>query len=200
MKRTKEEAEITLNNILSAGLKVFSRRGYAATTLEEIAREASVTRGAVYWHFKNKHDLYLSLLKRYESKFLEELEEIVNEEDSSINIIKRSIKKFFQTLENDDEFRMFEIITYRSGDAFDKSPEFFREQMAFMKKYHERLRKIVSKAKSETKASGLNVEAVTKILIGMVCGLENIWLMDPGAFSIAAEADELVSNFMRIFK
>ncbi len=62
MKRTKEEAEITRCNILDAALKVFTAKGYRATRLEDIAVEACVTKGAIYWHFKNKYDLFHQLM------------------------------------------------------------------------------------------------------------------------------------------
>ena len=51
MKKTKEEAEITKESILQAALEVFSKNGYAASRMIDIAKEAGVTRGAIYWHF-----------------------------------------------------------------------------------------------------------------------------------------------------
>ncbi len=57
MRKTKEEAAETRQALLRAALAVFSRQGYAATRLEDVAHEAGVTRGAIYWHFKSKADL-----------------------------------------------------------------------------------------------------------------------------------------------
>ncbi len=62
MRRTKAEAEETRRGILSAAERLFEAKGLAATSLEEIAAEAGVTRGAVYWHFTNKADLVIALL------------------------------------------------------------------------------------------------------------------------------------------
>ena len=56
-RRTKFEAEKTRNAILDAAEKVFYKRGVARTSLEQIARAAHVTRGAVYWHFHDKIEL-----------------------------------------------------------------------------------------------------------------------------------------------
>ena len=52
----------TRDRILDAAEDVFYDKGYSNTTLNEIAEAASVTRGAIYWHFKNKEDLFLSLI------------------------------------------------------------------------------------------------------------------------------------------
>lgn len=60
-RKTKAEAEQTRHRIVASARQVFSRAGVTNTSLEEVAREAGVTRGAVYWHFKNKADLFLAV-------------------------------------------------------------------------------------------------------------------------------------------
>ncbi len=57
MRRTKEEAERTRRRIMAAALRVFSRNGIARTTIGQIAHDAGVTRGAIYWHFSDKQAL-----------------------------------------------------------------------------------------------------------------------------------------------
>lgn len=53
-RRTKLEAEKTRHGLLDAAEKVFYKKGIARTSLEHIARAAKVTRGAIYWHFRDK--------------------------------------------------------------------------------------------------------------------------------------------------
>ena len=57
-RKTKAEAEQTRNRIIECARAVFNRSGVSNTSLEEVAQAAHVTRGAVYWHFKNKSDLF----------------------------------------------------------------------------------------------------------------------------------------------
>ena len=64
MRRTKDQAEATRCALLDAAETVFFARGVANATLEQIAREAGVTRGALYWHFKDKGALYAAMLER----------------------------------------------------------------------------------------------------------------------------------------
>lgn len=64
VRKTKEEAEATRERILNAAETVFLAKGVSATTLEHIAREAGLTRGAIYWHFKDKADLLEAMLER----------------------------------------------------------------------------------------------------------------------------------------
>ena len=64
VRRTKLEAAATRDALLDAALQVFRDRGVAHTSLEEVAAAAGVTRGAVYWHFKDKADLFTALCER----------------------------------------------------------------------------------------------------------------------------------------
>jgi AcrR family transcriptional regulator len=50
--------------VLDAATQVFYRRGVARASLEEVARMAGVTRGAVYWHFRDKLDLFAAVEER----------------------------------------------------------------------------------------------------------------------------------------
>ncbi|QQS40402.1 MAG: TetR family transcriptional regulator [Acidobacteriota bacterium] len=64
MRRTKEQAIETREKLLDAALDVFLAKGYSAATLQDIADFANLTRGAVYWHFKGKEDIYRELYER----------------------------------------------------------------------------------------------------------------------------------------
>lgn len=64
MRRTKAEAEATREQLLDAAERLFLARGLAATSLQDIAREAGVTRGALYWHFADKVALAEALFER----------------------------------------------------------------------------------------------------------------------------------------
>lgn len=62
MRRTKEEAEATRTQIIKSALSLFAANGPAATNLNSVAEAAGVTKGAIYWHFKNKWDLLDAIL------------------------------------------------------------------------------------------------------------------------------------------
>jgi len=57
-RRTKEEAEGTRTRIVDAAERVFRDKGVAHASLEDVAAAARVTRGAIYWHFKDKAELF----------------------------------------------------------------------------------------------------------------------------------------------
>ena len=65
MHKTKEEAYQTRCNVLDAALTVFYERGVAQASLDEIAKAAGVTRGALYWHFKKIKRIYSKRCSKY---------------------------------------------------------------------------------------------------------------------------------------
>ena len=63
-RRTKEDAIATRNNLIDAAEKVFCEKGVARASLSDIAQAAGATRGAIYWHFKDKVDLFGAMMDR----------------------------------------------------------------------------------------------------------------------------------------
>lgn len=69
-RKTKQEAQETRQHILDVALRLFSQQGVSSTSLGEIAKAAGVTRGAIYWHFKDKSDLFSEIWELSESKLV----------------------------------------------------------------------------------------------------------------------------------
>jgi TetR/AcrR family acrAB operon transcriptional repressor len=64
VRKTKEEAQVTRERILDTAELLFHAQGVSATSLQEVAAGAGVTRGAVYWHFSDKADLFNAMMER----------------------------------------------------------------------------------------------------------------------------------------
>ena len=64
VRRTKEEAQATRSLIIDTAELVFERRGVSGASLHEIAKTAGLTRGAIYWHFKDKAALFDAMMER----------------------------------------------------------------------------------------------------------------------------------------
>jgi AcrR family transcriptional regulator len=70
-RKTKQEAEETRQSILHAASEVFIEHGVSNASLEMIAEKAGVTRGAIYWHFKNKADIFEALHEQLHQSLVE---------------------------------------------------------------------------------------------------------------------------------
>jgi TetR/AcrR family acrAB operon transcriptional repressor len=115
MRRTKEEAAITRQQLLKAALVVFSAKGYAATRLEDIAAEAGVTRGAIYWHFGNKAELYNTLLSEYGAGYAEVVTGAIADGGTALDILRRLLVRSLEFLVTDEQYRaMIEISLFKT--------------------------------------------------------------------------------------
>lgn len=73
VRRTKLEAAATRDGILDAAEQLFCGRGVSRTSLQDIATAAGVTRGAIYWHFADKADLFNAMMERATVPFEQDL-------------------------------------------------------------------------------------------------------------------------------
>jgi AcrR family transcriptional regulator len=71
--RKTEQSEATRNALIVAARGLFSERGYASVSTEEIVQAAGVTRGALYHHFRDKQDLFAGVVERLEQEVLEQV-------------------------------------------------------------------------------------------------------------------------------
>lgn len=115
VRKTKEEAQETRAAILDAAERVFQERGVSQTSLAEIATAAGVTRGAVYWHFANKVDLFDAMIQRAFGLFEVKLEQLRKENDANpIELVRKLSLYFFDRLVHEPRyFRIVEIAWHK---------------------------------------------------------------------------------------
>ncbi len=75
----------TRSKIIKSGLKVFAKKGYFKTTVDDIAKEVGIAKGTVYLYFRDKPSLYISTIEEHFSGAISFLEEIKMEKVSSTN-------------------------------------------------------------------------------------------------------------------
>ena len=76
-----ERREETREQLLAAAARVFAARGFHATSLDAIAEEAGFSRGAVYYNFADKEELFLELLDRRCAERAQDLREVFADTD-----------------------------------------------------------------------------------------------------------------------
>ena len=125
MRRTKEDAEITRQHLLKAGLKVFSEKGYAASRLSDIAEVAGVTRGAIYWHFKNKKELFIALFKENVNPVFAVMAKVLGEDLEPLQKLRKLVSKTLDQIEKNTEFRANQALEFENRKTQQEIPELF---------------------------------------------------------------------------
>jgi TetR/AcrR family acrAB operon transcriptional repressor len=196
MRRTKEEAAVTRKALLDAGLSVFSRKGYAATTLEDIAEAAGVTRGAIYHHFGGKAELYNTVITEGWERIMPAIERGIAEGDSALEQLKRSFVYFVRFAVEDEAFRAInELMLFKTAMSED-----LEEGMA-MKRIGTRngIESVMAYVQKGIEDGSIRPDVkpldVAIMIITLQNGLVAMWLMDPALFSLTGRAQAFAETF-----
>ena len=81
--RDVKDPEIRRTEIMDAAMLLFMEKGYANTTTQDIVDKVNISRGLLYYHFKNKEDILYCLVERYSEKLLRDIHVIVNDDDKT---------------------------------------------------------------------------------------------------------------------
>jgi TetR/AcrR family acrAB operon transcriptional repressor len=197
MRKTKEEADITKQSILDAAVKLFSEHGVAKTSLEKIAKAAGVTRGAVYWHFSSKQDIFEALHDQLHSPFIQMITDGL--EAVSPNAIEQLQGVCTELLIDLEQNKMKKKIATLFLLRCDYSDEFAQSKDRYNEK---KKQKNVTLSRYFDKAikQGVLPENTDSMLltIGISAYLRGIaveYLEDPDAFSMQDNAAKLIGMY-----
>jgi TetR/AcrR family acrAB operon transcriptional repressor len=197
MRRTKEEAAITRSHLLKAALSVFSQKGYLATTLDDIAQAAGVTRGAIYWHFKNKADIYQTLFKEFTRRGETVIVNSIAEGGDLLTILRSIFVGQLTLIESDAEMRAFaELRLFKTGQVTELV-EVHRQQVQAGTAIIESVTaSICSGVEQGLIRPDLDPGDIARTFIAMQNGLIQQWLLTPKAFSLRVSAESLAEIYI----
>lgn len=178
VRKTKEEAERTRQQIIEAARRMFHQRGVSRTSLEKIAAAAGVTRGAVYWHFADKAALFFAMRDASMSAVDQADAFLLSESIADpLDSIEQSILSFFDTLANCTEIReTFEIMSFRC-EYVDEFAQVLHEVNKPCQDFLAKLKLAYQRARDlGTLRRGLEPDAVALDSLSFVGGLFNNWL------------------------
>lgn len=197
MKRTKEEAAITREQLLSKALKVFSKKGYAATTLEDIAREAEVTRGAIYWHFGGKAELYNTLIREYSNRGGAIMQQAASEGGTLTDILRRVFVRQLRAVEEDSALRaLMELQLFKTGLVAELE-EGRQQQIEGSVGLVEMLAGIMGQGvQAGLLRSDVDPKEMAQAYLAFQNGLIHLWLISPDQFSLKKSAESFANILM----
>ncbi len=198
MKKTKEEAEQTRVAIIKSALKIFSKMGYSGTKLTDIAKNAGVTKGAIYWNFKSKMDLFKQMIRESSKDINKELSKIIFSADSPLKKIERILKYLLKLLYLDENYRLVEEITWQKTELTSEFDDFMKEQTKNIDELKELLLYLIAKGKKKGEITkDFDDETIALSIISYLSGVEGFWLSNKSLFSLEEKCDEMVDFFLR---
>lgn len=113
MRRTKEAALETRAKILESALDIFSEKNFSNASLTEIAANVGLTKGALYWHFRNKNDLLLRLFEEICRHGEDRVKNLFDAPDSSGKLRRYYKNSLARLLKDDRNKKIHKIMTKR---------------------------------------------------------------------------------------
>ena len=201
-RKTKEDAQLTCVALLEAAGKVFFQNGVAGTTLNDIAACAGLTRGAIYWHFRDKTDLLKALFERNMLPAEAMLQEL--EQAKDVNPLQALRDMCVQLLTNlarsPEQQRVFSIMLHKC--------EYVGQVAAILEvktaKREECLVKINAILQRAVTGGYLppnsDIALIYQSIISFMSGIISEWLLAPRAFALDTSAPAMIDMLFSGFQ
>lgn len=200
-RKSKADALVTRNNLLDAAERLFYAKGVSRTSLQDIATEAGTTRGAIYWHFEDKGDLFNAMMDRVTLPIEDTLRKAaddVTDGTSSLQSLCLHLLDALDRIQHDEQSRrVFDIAT--------RKIEFVEELSAVVRRRAQGIADMVAWTQVAIEREAASRQTALPLsshlaALGLHLQMESLiahWLGDPQALDLRATAAALLSNHLR---
>ena len=196
-RRSKQDALATRKLILDTAERVFARRGVSRTSLQEVAQRAGVSRGAIYWHFKDKAALFEAIMQRVLLPMEQPPPRLAETRGDAIaELRERCIDALARIVADPQVRRVFEIAIHKVEyvdeleAVRDRRREVSRLHLASIERVmlHE-LGTGMPLRRAEAHAAALGLHSLLE-------GLIQNWMFDPSAFDLVEVGTRVVDTYL----
>ncbi len=192
----KKTDQDTRKAIIEASMGLFAKRGYHGTSVAQIAAATDLTKGALYWYFKSKEDLFLTVLDRIKNDWQEAVMSRVEASESAVEKLERLFDATSEMIAQSESPNSMHLFLVSAG----AQPEMRDFEDAIREAYAGHVETIAAiiKAGQEDGEIRKDMDAGA-VAVGIVGCLEGIVLqarLHPPA-TVAAAATEMKNHFVR---
>ena len=196
MRRTKQQSERTRQDILAAARKVFARQGVTRTTFEEIAASAGVTRGAIYWHFADKTELFFAMREQVAVPMIDQIDLALLHADGSDPLagVERFLRGILRALESDPAARRtFQIMGFKCEYVGELERELGLQRLRCSELVSKLTQTYGRARRAGRLRAGLRPSMAALETCSFVIGLTRLWLLDAKGSLLRRVARRLIS-------
>jgi TetR/AcrR family transcriptional regulator, acrAB operon repressor len=197
VRKTREDALATREQLLDAAERVFRERGVGHTSLGEVADAAGLTRGAIYWHFRSKAELFKAMVERAEMPMNTALEEPAGAslEDPLGQARDLAVRALLHLASSERTRAVFDVVFLRCEYTEDLLPvqeQHLHERALCIGKCASAFRQAVKKGQLPVDT---DVDLAARGLYAFVGGLMRDAVESPRDYDLAAGAPPLIDLF-----
>lgn len=198
VRRTKEDAQATRCQLMDAALHLFAKQGVSRTSLQDIAAAAGATRGAIYWHFKNKADLFNALMESATLPMEQTMQQAANDVNQDPLLeLERAIMLPMQSIVDDERVHAtFEIATMKVEYVDELLAVKQRHVQCFADNTRELQRRLQESAASRSVSLPMAPAVAAQGLHSLMAGLIHTWMLAPATFDLIEVARAAVRAYL----
>jgi len=198
VRQTREEAAATREALLDAAERVFRDTGVAHATLADVAKAAGMSRGAVYWHFRDKTDLFNAMCERAVLPLERMLEQagLVRLEDPLATLRALCLRGLGQLAADRRTQAVFEVMFHKCEISSEPGAAQRRNE-ATDRDCRRHLERVIRQAAATGQLPpDTDTALATEGMHAYMVGLMHQWVLDPGAYDLAHAAPALIDMWL----
>jgi AcrR family transcriptional regulator len=163
--------------VIEAALKVFIRKGYRKVTMPDIAREAGLSIGGVYWYFKGKDEIVQAMMEDVFQKDLSALDLLIEEGSSSAQRLKSFVAAFVENYNEVQWMNSIGIEFYGESVHNPKAQAFIQN---YLSRYRRALAQLIEQGIQRGEFRPVDAEDTANAILALEEGLSLLVVTDPG--------------------
>lgn len=202
VRKTKEDAELTRQRIIDAAKEVFLKRGVSRSTLEHIALQAEVTRGAVYWHFKNKSEIFYAIRDRVFLPLIDRMDDSLvtpSKIDDPLTQIENALWDTINELNENIEMRQIYEIMMIKCEYVDEFATVLQQILNNCSNITEKIQLAYERAKAQNILASTHTPHTLALDTHLFfSGLLHMWVKDADGSRFRFQAKELIQSHISL--
>ena len=201
-RKTKQQALETRQHILDVALRLFSQQGVSSTSLAAIAKAAGVTRGAIYWHFKNKSDLFNEIWVLSEANINDnEVEYRAKLPNDPLSVVREILVYILEATVTEKRRRLMMEIIFHKSEYVGVMVTLQEAQRILCLESYDRIEQTLKECiVAKMLPANLLTRRAAILMRSYLSGLMENWLLAPNAFDLQKEARDYVEVLLEMYQ
>lgn len=186
----------TRDKILDSALEIFSEKGYDTASISEICKKADITKGALYWHFKDKLDLYQQLIEKIINGVIKDSIDLITGTGSPLERLCFFNRKHLRLVQ-EQEFYQKALLMFLRELRTDRIAEMYKSMEVLNEKYNFELvfkQAIEAKELSDLLTPREYVELYRSVMASLIIN----WLIKGKKFDLCSKGEKYFEYMFRL--
>ncbi|HEY3281176.1 MAG TPA: TetR family transcriptional regulator [Armatimonadota bacterium] len=192
----RQDRERLKEGLLAAAVRRFAAQGYDATTLDEVAADAGVTKGAIYWHFTDKADLFGQVMRERTARLEEAVVSAVEAAQSPPEKLRAFLLSSFAFSQANPHFAVL-LGRLRAAPAVEIGGGVVEELRQAYRDARWLVGQILEAGATDGSLSAVPPGPVSSWIVASVDGAVLQWVLDPEAMDLSAAGLSVAENVLR---